>query len=72
MVNAVTNSSEKRYLYRTDDFKIPEFKIQRLPTKTAELDVDNASGSPDKKRKREEKNDSGIDGLSIDPRYLRN
>jgi len=73
-INPETAPSEKRKLKtvaplppRTDDFKIPEFKIQRLPTKTIELDVDNASGSPDKKRKREEKNDSGIDGLSIDP-----
>ena len=36
------------------------------------LDASNATddvlGSPDKKRKREEKSDGGVDGLSGDPR----
>jgi len=62
---------------RSDDFEIPEFKIQRLPVKsTLPTEVDSfdplehngdSEGSPDKKRKRGETNDSGVEGLSVDP-----
>ena len=68
-----------KFSSRSDDFEIPEFKIQRLPVKsTLPTEVDSfdllehngdSEGSPDKKRKRGETNDSGVEGLSVDPRY---